>query len=279
MVKNARLCRRIAVPLLFALVLLFVFVPSSFAATNQHHRSLVGPKSRYLALGDSLAFGFQPDLNFDDGYADDFYSNLQAHGVQHLANMACPGETSVTMLNGKCPYPFLRKFPYIGSQLNAAVAYLEFYAGQVSPVTLDIGANDVNRDINSSTCAINQSQFQADLATLDANLTRTILPALKNAMTINGHMTGDIILMNYYDPYQNSCPNTIPGVQEVNAHLAADVSGYGSIVDVFTAFGGASVPNPNICSYTWMCSIFNDIHATNKGYSVIANTFESGYGY
>lgn len=286
MAKTVRLwrrCRRLAVPLILAFALLFVFVPSTFAATattaRHRHHTVVGPKNRYLALGDSLAFGFQPDLNFDSGYADDFYSNLKGHGVQHLANMACPGETSVTFLNGKCPYPYLRKYPYIGSQLNAAVDYIKYYAGQVSPVTLDIGANDVNRDINPNNCTINQQGFEADLATLDTNLTQVILPALKQALTINGQMTGDIVMMNYYDPYQNICPNTIPGTEEVNAHLATDVNGFGTIVDVFTAFGGPNVPNHNICSYTWMCSIFTDIHATTRGYRVIANTFENGYGY
>ncbi len=286
MAKTVRLwrrCRCLAVPLILAFALLFVFVPATFAATatsarHQHH-ALVGPKKHYLALGDSLAFGFQPDLNFDSGYADDFYSNLKGHGVQSLANMACPGETSVTFLNGNCPYPYLRKYPYLGSQMNAAVDYIHDYAGQVSPVTLDIGANDVNGDINPNNCSINQQGFQTDLAKVDYNLTQVILPALKQALTINGQMTGDIVMMNYYDPYQNICPNTIPGSEEVNAHLAADVNGFGTIVDVFTAFGGPNVPNHHICSYTWMCSIFTDIRATTKGYRVIANTFETGYGY
>ncbi|HVB22269.1 MAG TPA: SGNH/GDSL hydrolase family protein [Ktedonobacteraceae bacterium] len=281
MAKTVRLRRRLAVPLLLAFALLFVCVPSTFAATANmaSHHSLVGPKKHYLALGDSLAFGFQPDLNFDSGYADDFFSNLKNHGVKSLANMACPGETSVTFLNGKCPYPYLRKYPYLGSQMNAAVEYIKDYPGQVSPVTLDIGANDVNRDINPNNCTINQQGFQSDLAKLDYNLTQIILPTLKKALTINGKMTGDIVIMNYYDPYQNICPNTIPGAEEANSHLATDVSGFGTIVNVFTAFGGPNVPNPNICSYTWMCSFFTDIHATTKGYRVIANTFEKGYGY
>jgi lysophospholipase L1-like esterase len=253
---------------------------AALAASQQTKKpSVVGPKQYYLALGDSLAFGFQPDLNFDNGYTTDFFNNLRGHGTKHIANMACPGETSVTFLNGKCPYPFLRKYPYTGSQMNAALKYLHLHAGKVSPVTLDIGANDVLGDINSNNCSINQNKFNADLATLDANLTQTILPELHAALTIKGQVTGDLILMNYYDPYQNICPKTVPAVQLVNQHLANDVSDYGSIVDVFSAFGGPHVPNHNICKYTWMCSIFTDIHATNKGYGVIAKTFEQGYGY
>jgi lysophospholipase L1-like esterase len=277
--EKAHIYQRIVVPLIFALLLLFISAPAALATSHGASFSFVGPKRHYLALGDSLAFGYQPDLNFSHGYVDDFFSNLQSHGVKDVANMGCPGETSVTFLNGKCPYPFLRKFPYVGSQLNVALAYLKLYAGQVSPVTLDIGANDITRDINTSNCSMNLKQFQLDLATLDNNLTKIILPRLHAALTVNGHVTGDLVMMNYYDPFQNICPDTVPFAGIVNAHLAADVSNYGSIVDVFSAFGGPKTPNPHICTYTWMCSIFKDIHATNTGYSVIAATFERGTGY
>ncbi len=277
--KNAHVYQRIVVPLTFALLLLFISAPAALATSHGSGLSLAGPKQHYLALGDSLAFGYQPDLNYSHGYVDDFFSNLKSHGVKDVANMGCPGETSVTFLNGKCPYPFLRKFPYVGSQLNAALVYLKLHAGQVSPVTLDIGANDLTRDVNTSNCSVNQQQFQQDLATLDNNLTNIILPQLHAALTINGHLTGDLVMMNYYDPFQNICPNSVSFTETVNAHLAADVSNYGTIVDVFSAFGGPKTPNPHICTYTWMCSIFKDIHATNTGYSVIAATFEQGTGY
>ncbi|MGH2494773.1 MAG: SGNH/GDSL hydrolase family protein [Ktedonobacteraceae bacterium] len=277
MLRNRHTYRRILVPLAFVALLLVIAIPSAFATSYSHRFTLVGPKARYLALGNSLAFGFQPNLNFSHGYADDFMSNLSQHGVKRLANMGCPGETSSTFINGGCPYPFLRKFPYIGPQLAAAVAYLKIYRGQVSPVTLDIGANDLLPDFNASNCAI-ASSFPSDLATVDANV-HTILTQLQAAMLVNGRMSGDIVMMNYYDPYQNICPNTVPDIQLLNQHLAADVQGFGTIVDVFSAFGGAGVPNNNICNYTWMCSIFKDIHATTQGYSVIANAFENGTGY
>ena len=270
--------RRILPAFVLSMLLILSIVPAAFAA-GRSAPPLVGPGKHYLALGDSLAFGYQPDLDFDDGYANDFFTNLQSHGVQTSANLGCPGETSVTFLNGKCPLPFLRKYPYVGSQLNAALLYLASHRGQVSPVTLDIGANDITPAINSKTCAVDTAKFNATLATADTNLTQTILPRLRDALTVNGVLTGDIVVMNYYDPFQNICPNTVPFVQLVNQHLANDVSGFGTMVDVFTAFGGAATPNPNICSYTWMCSVFKDIHAHDLGYSVIANAFESRTGY
>ena len=157
------------------------------------------------------------------------------------------------------------------------MAFLQANAGNVSPVTLDIGANDVLHDTDPSTCAVNVPGFNADLATLDSNLTGTILPALLKALTPKGQVSGRIVMMNYYNPLQNLCPNTVPFTKTLNKHLAADVKGFGSIVNVFRAFGGAKTPNPNICTYTWMCTappLGPDIHPMNKGYRVIAQTFE-----
>lgn len=269
---------RIVAPVLLALSLALAFAPSALAAPRAAALALVGPKSHYLAIGDSLAFGFQPDLDFTNGYSNDFSNNLRRHGVTTYDNLACPGETTTTMINGGCPYPELRKYVYIGAQLNAAVDYLHDNAGQVSPVTLDIGANDLLGDLNSSNCTVS-STWTSDLATMDSNLTHTILPELVAALKVNGVVTGDLLLMNYYDPYQNLCPNTVSYIQQINAHLAADAVGYATIVNVFSAFGGATVPDPNTCNYTWICSVFSDIHATDAGYSVMAGAFEAAAGY
>lgn len=83
--------------------------------------------------------------------------------------------------------------------------------------------------------------------------------------------------MNYYDPFQNVCPNTLPLIQTLNTHLASDVQGLGTLVDIFGAFGGSATPNPNLCSYTWTCSappLGPDIHPTTTGYQVMAHAIE-----
>ena len=278
MLGKARIYRYFVVPIICAISFFFVLSPVTFAATHVQTTSLIGPKNYYLALGDSLAFGYQPDLNFNQGYADDFFGNLKGHGVKNLVNMSCPGETSSTFMNGGCPYAVMHKYFYSGAQLNAAVNYLHSHAGQVSPVTLDIGANDVMGDVNTSNCTTS-SNFGSDLAHLDSNLTGTILPQLKAALTVKGKLTGDLVLLNYYDPYQNICPNSVSIIQTFNKHLASDINGFGITVNVFNAFGGSGTPNPNVCNYTWTCSLFHNIHATNKGYSVIASAIEKSTGY
>lgn len=238
----------------------------------------VGPKTYYLALGDSLAYGYQPNFDWWDGYADDLYSgDLQPQGTAAYINLACPGETSGSFITGGCPYWYLRKSFYLGSQMNAALRFISAHPGQVSPVTIDIGANDALGAINPSTCTV-ASNWDIVLSTFDTNF-KSILSTLSSAL--NG--TGDLVAMNYYDPYQNQCagnPDVLSKLQLFNDHIASDAAMYGvPVADVFTAFGGADTPNPNICMYTWMCSSQHDVHATSDGYLIMAVAFEDALGY
>ncbi len=69
-------------------------------------------------------------------------------------------------------------------------------------------------------------------------------------------------------------------VQTLNQRLAADAAQFNvPVSDVFTAFGGATTPNPNICTDTWRCASSPNIHATTAGYGVIAQAFISTTGY
>lgn len=266
---------RLCIPVILAFALVMLFAPAVFAASGP---AVVGPKHYYIAAGDSLAFGFQPDLDWTHGYSNYFYSNLKSHGEGDYDNYACPGETSSTFIKGGCPYSYLKKALYVGAQLPAVIRAIKDHSGQVSPVTLDIGANDLLGDIVTSNCTVSAS-WSADLATVDTNLTKTILPQIDATLTVNGQRTGDLLLMGYYDPYQNICPNSVQYVEQLNQHLQNDAQGYAIFVDVFDAFGGAATPNSHICNYTWMCSSFKDIHAKDAGYSVMAGAFEQAAGY
>jgi lysophospholipase L1-like esterase len=235
------------------------------------------PVTRYLALGDSLAYGFQPNDDHTHGYVDDLFTTLHNQGVTDHTNLGCPRETTSTFIaGGKCSYPSQ-------SQLATALAYLQHQpAGQATLVTLDIGANDVLDDITinlqNKTCVVDVNKFKTDLQTLDKNLTKTILPRLQAALiNQNGQITGILALLNYYDPFQNVCPNTLPFIQTLNTHLASDVKGLGTLVDILGAFGGTTTPNPNLCNYTWTCSappLGPDIHPTTTGYQVMAHAIE-----
>lgn len=254
-----------------ALLALLALLPATSAAAAD-----AGPKPYFLALGDSLAWGYQPDGQFFQGYDMDLYAHLLRHGTWAEANLSCPGETSSTFIAGGCPYAYAHKYPYSGAQLSAALRFIAQHRGQVSPVTIDIGANDFLPLINPSTCAApSATLFAQTLATFDSNFS-SILAQLRTAL---GRI-GDLVTMTYYFPYQNTCPNLLPYVETFNQHLTADAQQNGAAVaDVFGAFGGAAVPNPNLCAYTWICSSYHDVHATSQGYAVIAHAFEGTLGY
>ena len=131
------------------------------------------PLSYYLALGDSITYGFQPDKadagagpsRFDTGYVDVFAARLRAAVPQPLAgarggrveprkiapkievlNYGCPGESSVTFTRGGCPtlaQGIKLHDRFRGSQLQAALSFLRAHPGQVSPITLTLWGNDV----------------------------------------------------------------------------------------------------------------------------------------
>jgi lysophospholipase L1-like esterase len=235
--------------------------------------STVGPKTYYLALGDSLAYGDQPTRDYSHGYADDVFVTLQSLGTKQLVNMGCPGETSSTFINGGCPYSNTVKVAYAVSQLAAAISFIRQHRGHVSPVTIDIGANDVFRLMNQSACSVSTNVDSA-LATFDTNFT-TILRRLQKALGGKG----DLVTMNMYDPYENQCANSLTVFQSFNQHVARDAARFGvPVADIFGAFGGVTTPNLNICTYTWLCSSSN-IHPTTAGYSVMADSVERTLGY
>ena len=284
MIRDVYIPRRVIVPFILGCILFLAFMlivlagsPRALAGSSIQRNPAVGHPQHYLALGDSLAYGYQPNGDHTHGYVDDFFTFLRSQGVKDHQNLGCPGETSSTFISGgKCPYPS----PF-SSQLATAVAYLQqqAHAGQVSLVTLDIGANDLLPDTDPKTCKVSDT-FTADLQKLDNNLTKTILPQLHVALKDNhGRITGNLMLLNYYDAFQNVCPNTVKNTQKLNEHLARDVEGFGTLVNIFEAFGGAAVPNPNICNNTWMCSPAPgpDIHPTTAGYQVIASALEKSY--
>ncbi|HJY95210.1 MAG TPA: GDSL-type esterase/lipase family protein, partial [Streptosporangiaceae bacterium] len=111
-------------------------------ATSVRSHAAAPPATYYLALGDSLSQGVQPDaagtsVETGQGYPDQLYAMLRpSQPTLRLVKLGCPGETTATMIHGGiCRYPG-------GSQLAAAVAFLTAHRGHVRLVTIDIGAND-----------------------------------------------------------------------------------------------------------------------------------------
>lgn len=278
-----------------AVVLALVLVGIDALVLAQHDPNIVLKRSHYyLALGDSLTFGYQPNLNFTDGFADQVFASLHPANVTEEINFACAGENTTSMIQGGCIARFAHHGSYTGAQLDAALAFLNAHPGQVSPITLEIGANDILPDWQGSSCTPNATA-NADLATMDANLTTTILPELTKALNIGGSpllRAGSLVMLNYYNPFAAQCPNSATFVHTFNQHLAADAAKFKvPIVDIYAAFGGDSQMATNVCKgqpdshgvprpFTWICtSPYFDLHPTTAGYTTMAQAVELALGY
>ncbi len=268
-------------------VLIVALVAVDFIALRQVNGSPLG-HNYYMALGDSLSFGFQPNFNFTSGFADDLFDHLQKANVTDQENLSCAGETTATMIQGGCVGRFIHHGFYTGAQLDAAVAFLQSHPRQVSLITLEIGANDVLPDFDSVTCTVGPT-LDTDLKTMDANIVE-ILRRLFAALTLStGQVTSVLHMINYYNPFARQCPGSGVFVKELNDHIAAVSKQFRvPVVDVYTAFGDDEDDTMarNVCEgqkdasgvahpYTWMCQPEHDIHPTTDGYQVIANAVET----
>jgi lysophospholipase L1-like esterase len=170
--------------------------------------------SGYLALGDSVTFGFEeqqvvPGPNYPDASSFVAYPELLGKEL-HLtvANAACSGETSSSLIdataqsngceNSPSGAPGYRtQFPlhvnYSGSQLAYAVSYLKKHHN-VRLVSLMIGANDffVCQETTPDKCASFTEQAGV-IGTVEKNVA-TILTAIRKQAKYNGQ----IVIVNYY---------------------------------------------------------------------------------
>ena len=142
----------------------------------------------YLALGDSLSQGMQPDLNgttldTNQGYANDLLAleRKHIHNLK-LVQLGCGGDTTTSMLTGKgndAAAKLLHCDRQGGSQEAAAEHFLKTHhrKGEVPLITVDIGANDVD---GCATAADVISCVNGGLNTISTNLPK-ILAGLKKA--------------------------------------------------------------------------------------------------
>lgn len=111
MFRDVYVPRCIIVPLVLARILLLSSASVALVASEVQLQRFAGPRPQhYLALGDFLAYGFQPNDDHTHGYVDDFFTFLQSRGgVQDHQNLGCPGETSSTFISGGICGPFRKQ--------------------------------------------------------------------------------------------------------------------------------------------------------------------------
>jgi lysophospholipase L1-like esterase len=250
------------------------------ASADGHH------ESTYLALGDSYAFGFNPNVvlaggasnpaNFP-GYTDFVAGTL---GLE-LTNAACPGETSGSMISGMRPDNGCQDFralaplhtTYNGAQLAFATKYLRSHH-HTDLVTIQIGGNDVL--VLVSSCQANPTCVLNGLPAVEAQMAAN-LNAIYLAIRHKGDYHGTIVAVPYYafnysDPTQVAISSSLDGVV-----AAVATSYHARVADVLGAFATASAAAGGVPCAAGLQVFPNpspppacDIHPSLLGHAVIA---------
>jgi lysophospholipase L1-like esterase len=243
----------------------------------------VGPGDVYLALGDSIPAGFEVQANADGepGYPTLLYNTLlEDYPDLVLQNFSESGLTSTDLISNT------------NSLLDQAVAFIESERAaqrRVGLVTLTIGGNDMFSVLPAAIGGEGNDPLVIS-ETLKTNYD-IIIPRLLDALTVDGERQGDLLIMNYYNPYPGLDNPLNPGlttdtwVPVYNQIIEDAAVTYGvPMAEVAAAFAGneaeliyADVPDPitlppDPTDY--------DFHPTPAGHQVIAEEYlkVSGYG-
>jgi len=245
----------------------------------------------YLALGDSVVFGFITQAGFEYGNPTNFIGfpdyvgrDLRLNDV----NAACPGETTGSFLSATATDHGCRQFrslaplhvSYGSTQSSFALSFLAKHRS-TRLVTILLGANDLfvleDACAGDATCIANG--LPAVLATISTNMA-TILGEIRGT-----GFKGAIVVENYYSlDYSDAAGTAV--TQLLNQAIAAPTTSFGAVVaDVFTAFQLAAT-NPFAGGQTCRAGLLNaspqnqfvcDVHPSQSGQHLIARAVEAAF--
>jgi lysophospholipase L1-like esterase len=270
----------VLVPLVLALA-----APSGRAATASRSSPPVYqlPQSYYLALGDSMTYGFQPTKARPGAQASDFstgYVDVLAARLRRLSptiqvvNYGCPGESTVTFARGgwRCDGAQLHD-AFHGSQLKAALSFLRAHPGQVSPITVSLWGGDL------APLSARGKQARREIAAFEPRFA-SILRQLRTAAP-----TAEIVVIGAWNPEADQLDKVESLYRAVDAAIArAAGSSRVRVANMFAAFDGAgstTTQRSRLCRLTFYCSAGSkgDPHPTDAGYRAMANAFFTASGY
>jgi lysophospholipase L1-like esterase len=258
-----------------ALILLASGITLSAAAED------VPRNTRYLALGDSIAFGYNPlviPVNLDKyvGYPEIVSDSIH----RKVANASCFGESSGSFLLLGVPDTGCAQWraslplyvPYSGTQMQYALDYLRANGKKTDLITIDIGVNDLG--VLLASCDF-------DLTCASAALPGTLAAYAQNLTIIFGGIratgyAGPIVAVTPYAANYND-PVEVSGLLALDGVLAQVASAYDvQVADVFAAFLAADVPFGNdSCAAGLLIKLPGgtcDQHPSLAGQTLIAQT-------
>ena len=236
---------------------------------------------KLLALGDSIAFGYNPfAASFDKDKDFVGYPEILEDSFS-VKNAGCPGEASCSFLSSAAPdfgckgyrgaYPLHVNYGNKETQLEYALSRLEDPEDVPDVITLNLAGNDIF--LLQAACGGDPVCFQLGFEDMVTTLTGNIYAILGNLR--GAGYTGEIVFLTLYTTATYATnPGAVFAVQAINDAAASILPLFGArLADGFSALG-AGVVSP--CEQGWLipspapgggC----DVHPSTAGHELLAD--------
>jgi lysophospholipase L1-like esterase len=244
----------------------------------------------YLALGDSVVFGFR--LNAPNYKATTSFVGYPTYVGSRLhlttINASCPGEATggfiatTSAIDNGCKF-FKSQFGlhvrYPGSQLDYAVSFLKSHP-QTKLVTLGLGAND--GFLLQRQCESKPGCLESGAARLSRQIAGNLQKILRDLLATG--YKGKLLVTNYYSlDYTDAALTTMSDGLNQAVNFAAGVA-HVPVVDVFGAFKAAAgrLGHGNTCTAGLLNRMSSgpngcDVHPSAAGQQLIATTVVAAF--
>jgi lysophospholipase L1-like esterase len=252
----------------------------------------------YLALGDSVAFGYVPSAavpapDYTDPHSFVGYPEFLAQQLnERVFNASCAGETTASMLDVNAqsngcensigsPVGYRDLYPlhvqYQGSQMEYALQYLAAHK-HTQLITIDIGANDffVCQETTLDHCS-----SLPELIGVATNISRN-LATIYHELRVDAGYTGTLVALSYYS-LNYADPASVGAAAFLNSSITGVTTAFGGIVaDGFGAFAaGSAAFGGSPCAAGLLIRLPSggcDVHPTAAGHRLLAAAIATAIG-
>jgi lysophospholipase L1-like esterase len=259
--------------------------PESSAPSSSAAPTSDSAPAAYLALGDSVPFGFRGGAMAEFSDPDNFIGYPELVGEElglEVINASCPGETTASFLDAKAQsngcdnslrsgFGFRTAYPLHVSYDSVDQSQMDFAVNTLTEnedielVTVQIGANDafICQQTTPARCS-DPADVQTLAQTVQTNL-GTILSRLRDEAGYDGQIVVvTYYALNYSDAFGATTQALGSGLAQVAEANGADVAdGYEAFRARATEAGGDSIEAGLVLP--------DDVHPTEEGQQLLAD--------
>ena len=268
-------------------LILLALVVAMMATTGA--ASAKTPKTKYhLALGDSLAWGYQQDaegriVRSPNGYVNQVFKAARKRTKRlKLVSYGCPGENIKTFVDGNCLGQPLVSVTDTRSQWVKAARFLKKNRKRTALITLSLGANEftpcaAGASVDIGCVLTGLDRLKAELPEVAGMLRKAAGPRVR--IVTHDLFNPYLALARQGGSYAALAFGSLQLVRSVNDAIRASVAPQkirvAAVAAAFDTFD-ETVAVDRICALTQNClpAPQGNIHPNDAGYTVMARAFK-----